>query len=336
MVGEEEIVESLLNKGIEKEIFLSPEKIRGEVCVSVDVAKKIIGFRGEIENILDGKDSRMMLIMGPCSIDDYDAAIEYAFKLKKLSDEVSDKFLIVMRTYFEKPRTSVGWEGLIIDPDRDGSNDVEKGYLMARKLLREINEIGLPCASELLDITSNEYIGDLISYAAIGARTSESAPHRKMGSSLAVPVGFKNATSGNLKIAVNAVKSANAEHIVETSYGRALSKGNDYAHVILRGGSNGVNYDKVSVEEVVGLLKEEGLRTSVIVDCSHANSGKDYRKQGEVFREVLGMNKKEVVGVMLESYLVEGVGDEYGQSKTDECVGWEESEGLVKGGFEVL
>jgi 3-deoxy-7-phosphoheptulonate synthase len=211
-----------------------------------------------------------------------------------------------------------------------------------------------------LDITSVEYIGDLISYAAIGARTSESAPHRKLGSSLAVPVGFKNATSGNLKVAVNGVKSANAQHIVERSYGRVLSKGNSYAHVILRGGSNGVNYDLESVKEVVGLLRSDGLRESVIVDCSHANSGKDYRKQGGVFREVVGMMDggegrqvitqsltrppslnggddlsedvvKNVVGVMLESYLKEGAGDEYGQSKTDGCVGWEESERLVKG-----
>jgi len=383
-------LEKLINKESEVIVMetpiLAPVDLKNEVVVSSEAEDCVLNGRRQIAKILDGVDDRLIVIMGPCSVDNYDAAMEYACKLKDLSCEVEDKMLLIMRTYFEKPRTTVGWEGFVYDPDMDGSYDVEKGLKIARKLLIDINELGVPVATEFLNPYVHNYISDLISWGAIGARTCEAQINREFVSGLNMPVGFKNNTSGDVECAVNSVVSSSKPHSYfgMNEEGKAVviqTKGNKYAHVILRGGSDGSNYDASSVGKVVELLNNVGVSNKLVVDCSHGNSGKDYSKQGKILKEVLGLrgglqparqiipqssthpstlnegddltyhppvvgttlklapsfngsdnltNFPSVVGVMLESYLKEGSGDEYGQSKTDGCVGWKESEMLIK------
>lgn len=315
-----------------------------KVKVSEKAKETVVKGRAGIEAILDGRDSRKIVVVGPCSIHDADAALEYASKLKKLSEKVEDKLLIVMRTYFEKPRTTVGWKGFIYDPYLDDSYSLKEGVVLARKMLAEINEMGLPTATEVLGPIIIQYYADLICWSAIGARTAESQTHRELASGLSMPVGFKNGTEGNLDIAINAIVSAQASHhfvgmdddgrvsVVDTS-------GNPYGHLILRGGKSGPNYSEADVAAAVKDCDDAKVMSSLIVDCSHANSGKDFRGQAAVWRNVWEQIRagSHIKGLMLESNLFEGsqsIGGGWGELKrgvsvTDSCMGWGETERLV-------
>ncbi len=329
--------------------LITPKELKEKVSISSDVEDFIVKGRQEIIEIIEGLDDRKIIIVGPCSLHNYKDAIEYAKKLKELADKVSDKFLLVMRTYFEKPRSTVGWKGLISDPNLDGSNNFELGLETARKILLEINKIGLLCASEFLSTWIPKYIDDLVSWVAIGARTTESQPHREMSSGLSVPVGFKNGTTGDINIAVNAVMSAMSGHsfLGINDLGESCvihTKGNSGAHVILRGGCDGPNYSNENVCKVCSKLESVGLPAGIIIDCSHANSDKDYTRQPVVFREIMEqvVDKMEcgnsIKGVMIESNLeagnqkfVEGKKDELkkGVSITDSCIDWETTEQII-------
>ena len=322
----------------------SPAEVMNKVKVSEKAKETVVKGRAGIEAILDGRDSRKIVVVGPCSIHDADAALEYASKLKKLSEKVEDKLLIVMRTYFEKPRTTVGWKGFIYDPYLDDSYSLKEGVVLARKMLAEINEMGLPTATEVLGPIIIQYYADLICWSAIGARTAESQTHRELASGLSMPVGFKNGTEGNLDIAINAIVSAQASHhfvgmdddgrvsVVDTS-------GNPYGHLILRGGKSGPNYSEADVAAAVKDCDDAKVMSSLIVDCSHANSGKDFRGQAAVWRNVWEQIRagSHIKGLMLESNLFEGsqsIGGGWGELKrgvsvTDSCMGWGETERLV-------
>jgi len=319
----------ILEQMVEQETIL-PNEIIDEVPISEKAEQTITKARKDIRNILNRTDKRLIIITGPCSIDDSKAALEYAQKLKELSDEVDNKILLVMRTYFEKPRTTGGWEGLLIEPDFKDYNP-RKGYIKARKLLLNIVELGIPTATELLELTTSDYIGDLISWAAIGARTTESQPHRKMVSDLDIPVGFKNTTSGNISAAVNAAKYSTKPRLREKGYTKVKTRGNPDTHIILRGGKQ-PNYDEKSVRQTLELLKQADLMPNIIIDCSHANSEKDYTKQTQVAMEILKQrtHNQNLIGLMLESYLKQGKGNQYGQSKTDSCISFEKTKELVK------
>jgi 3-deoxy-7-phosphoheptulonate synthase len=298
-----------------------------------------------IRRVVTGDDPRLLAIVGPCSIHDYDAAIEYARRLKGLADKIKDQIYIVMRVYFEKPRTTIGWRGLIMDPYMDNSYDIAHGLKLARKLLLEVTAMGLPAGSEMLDPIVPQYVDDLVSWAAIGARTTESQTHRNLAGGLSMPVGFKNGTGGNLELAVNAMQSARhpSSFIGIDQEGKTCilhTTGNDVCHLILRGGSNGPNYHEEDVEEAENLLVESGLQPAVFIDCSHANSGKQHIRQRRVLRTVIDQitrGQKSIKGVMIESNLEEGCQDiredkeslRYGVSVTDECVGWDETEEML-------
>lgn len=317
----------------------APAQVLGALPLSEKAGATVVKARSELEDILSGKDKRKVVIVGPCSIHNYEQAIEYAKRLNELRKKLEDKMLIVMRAYFEKPRTTVGWKGFLYDPHLDGSYDLEEGVMLSRKLLLEINEMGLPTATEVLGPIVIQYYSDLICWSAIGARTAESQTHRELASGLSMPVGFKNATSGNVAIAINAILAAKEKHhflgmedggkasVVETT-------GNPYCHLILRGGKKGPNYDEASVAEAAEACVDAGVNARVIVDCSHANSGKDFRRQGAVFKEVWERNDEAVCGLMIESNLQEGaqkIGSEleHGVSVTDSCIGWEETVELL-------
>ena len=331
--------------------IIPPAELKSLFPMQEESNRTVIESREIISNILAKKDRRMIAIVGPCSIHDPDAALEYAGKLKKLAETVRDTFYVVMRVYFEKPRTTVGWRGMIIDPDLDGSYDIEKGLKTARKLMLDISATGLPVGSEVLDPIIPQYISDLISWASIGARTTESQTHREMTSGLSMPVGFKNGTSGNLQLAFDALKSSKHPHsfLGIDQKGQTCvvnTKGNDAVHIILRGGRSGPNYYEETVEDAAERMEEEGLEPSIVVDCSHSNSGKNFRKQERVLRSVIEQKMREsraLVGFMMESNLSEGKQDidekknlVYGCSVTDECVGWEETEEMVLSGYEKL
>ncbi len=302
--------------------------------------------RSLIANAITAADPRLVVIAGPCSIHDTSAAIEYAGRLKRLADRFEDSLIIVMRTYFEKPRTSVGWKGLINDPDLDESYHINKGLRLARRLLLDINELGLPTASEFLDTQIPQHIADVTAWVAIGARTTESQIHRELASGLSMPVGFKNGTDGTVKTAVDAVLAARSPHWFPsvTKQGVAAifqTTGNDTCHVILRGGSStGPNYDAAHVADVSAKLRAAGLRESVMIDCSHGNSEKDHRRQAVVagsVAEQVAAGSRQIFGVMLESHLVEGRQDikagqtpVYGQSVTDACLSFEQTEPLLE------
>jgi 3-deoxy-7-phosphoheptulonate synthase len=325
---------------VEMQELSTPEEVRQEIALNESAAKTILNSRKIIENILDEKDERLFVVVGPCSIHDPDAAIDYANKLKKLSDEVSDNLFIIMRVYFEKPRTTIGWKGLINDPMLDGSFKINQGIRIGRKLLLDIINLEIPTGTEYLDLISPQYIADLISWGAIGARTTESQCHRELASGLSCPIGFKNGTDGNLQITFDAIKSASGEHhfLSVTKEGNSAifsTSGNPYCHVILRGGSNKINYDSKSIDDVSARLDKANLPQQIIVDCSHANSMKDYKKQMLVVEnlcEQLRTGEKRIKGLMIESNLVEGnqnINDSnlvYGKSVTDACIGWEDTE----------
>ena len=306
----------------------------------------VLEGRREVEQILMAQDDRLIVIVGPCSIHDEVSAMEYARKLATLRKELSDRMLILMRVYFEKPRTTVGWKGLINDPDLDGSFDIETGLLRARKILSDICELGLPAASEILDPITPQYLADFIVWASIGARTTESQTHRQMASGLSMPVGFKNATDGNLQIAVDAMKSSRSAHsfLGLDAEGRTCvvhTKGNNQGHLILRGGRSGPNYHSESVHEAGQILVQSDLPPRMIVDCSHANSLKNYQNQPKVWRDVMDQRlsgNSNLIGMMLESHLHPGNQSltkdpqdlKYGISITDACLGWEETEALLR------
>ncbi len=336
----------------EIESLKTPREISRLIPLSEEDRLKILSFRKSVNDIIFGRDKRLLAIVGPCSIHDPSAAIEYARKLKTLSDELSDQFLIVMRTYFEKPRTNLGWKGLILDPDMDGSGDIEKGIMVARKLLIDITEIGLPVGCEVLDPIIPQYIDEIMSWSSIGARTTESQTHRNLASGLSVAVGFKNGTSGDLMSAVNAIKSAagEASFIGISKDGMSSvfrTTGNDAGHLILRGGEDGPNYYEDEVENALRLLKDNGLNEAVIIDCSHANSRKDYKRQKRVLRSVIDQvvwGNDKIKGFMLESNICEGAQKipsdkkdlKYGVSVTDACIGWAESERILRNAAKLL
>jgi 3-deoxy-7-phosphoheptulonate synthase len=327
-----------------KEI-LTPEELMRDLPLSEQASNTVTEARQHVYDVLDGKDDRLVIIIGPCSIHDTVAAIDYADRLKKLIDELEDDLIIIMRVYFEKPRTTVGWKGLINDPDLDGSFHINKGVRKARELLLELSEKGVPAGHEYLDLISPQYISDLVSWGAIGARTTESQGHRELASGLSCPVGFKNGTDGGVQVALDAMGAARGKHnfISITLQGHSAifsTAGNEYTHVILRGGSDRPNYDRVSVDKATQRLEAAGLNPRLMVDCSHANSQKKFAKQIEVCRDLIHQIKTgqdNIIGMMIESHLVEGRQDYregvelvYGQSITDACIGWEDSEMLLR------
>ena len=308
------------------------------------IGDQVAGHRRQIEEILSGRDSRMLMIVGPCSIHDTALGLDYAQRLASLARAVEDRILIAMRVYFEKPRTTVGWKGFINDPHLNGTYDVPGGMARARQFLIDVWAQGLPTATEFLEAFTPQYLGDMISWGAIGARTTESQPHRLMASGLSMPIGFKNGTGGSVDIAVEGIVAAMSEHVflgIDDDGIASVVKtmGNPAAHLILRGGKRGPNHDAASVAAAQRLLAESGLTPNVIVDCSHANSNKDHKMQTVVFNAVLEQRASNpgLVGLMLESNIREGsqsLGDpselDYGVSITDACIGWPETEALVR------
>jgi 3-deoxy-7-phosphoheptulonate synthase len=308
------------------------------------IREQIARHRHQIEEILSGRDTRLLIIVGPCSIHDTELGLDYARRLAGLAKEVEDRLMIAMRVYFEKPRTTVGWKGLINDPQLNGTYDVQEGMAKARQFLIDICSQGLPTATEFLDPFTPQYLSDMISWGAIGARTTESQPHRLMASGLSMPIGFKNGTGGGVEIAVDGVVAAMSEHVflgIDDDGVASVVKtmGNPAAHLILRGGKTGPNYSVESVATAQGLLKKRGLSSNLLVDCSHANSNKDHKLQASVFNALMDqrVNNSGIVGLMLESNIREGnqsLGDpsalEYGVSITDACIGWEETEEIIR------
>jgi 3-deoxy-7-phosphoheptulonate synthase len=343
----------IFNTHIEKsQILITPIEIKSQLPLTDLAELTVLQSRQEIEAILDGKDQRKFIVVGPCSIHDIKAAEDYAQRLKSLSDRVKDKLLLIMRVYFEKPRTTVGWKGLINDPDMDDSFQIEKGLIMARSLLIKIAEMGLPAATEALDPIIPQYIGELISWTAIGARTTESQTHREMASGLSMPVGFKNGTDGSIQVALNALQSAKEpHHFLGISEAGQVSifqtKGNAYGHIILRGGENQTNFDAASVEITEEKLKAVNLPSRIVIDCSHGNSRKDHKLQTSVLENVIQQildGNTSIVGMMLESNLYEGNQPifskqeqlKYGVSVTDKCISWEETEKIILATHEQL
>lgn len=319
--------------------LISPVKLLAQFKESVSTTQNIIATRESIHQILHGQDDRLLVVVGPCSIHDTNAGMEYAHRLKQVKQALADDLLIVMRVYFEKPRTTVGWKGLINDPHLDGSYQINEGLAIARKFLLDVNEIGMPAGAEFLDTITPQYIADLVSWGAIGARTTESQVHRELSSGLSCPVGFKNGTDGGVKVAIDAIKTARSPHhfLSFTKEGKAAifsTAGNDDCHVILRGGKT-PNYDAASVNDVCQQLENSGLKPMLMIDCSHANSSKDFLRQKEVAHDIaaqLTAGDTRIIGVMLESHLKEGRQDHapgcdlvYGQSITDACLGWEDT-----------
>jgi 3-deoxy-7-phosphoheptulonate synthase len=315
----------------------TPQEVMREIPRTLTATRVVTASRNAIHAILNGVDDRLLVVVGPCSVHDPDAAVEYATRLTALREQLSDRLEIVMRVYFEKPRTTVGWKGLINDPDLDGSFNINKGLRLARNVLSAVNNLGLPAGTEFLDLTTPQYIADLVAWAAIGARTTESQIHRELASGLSCPVGFKNGTDGNVRIAADAVKSASHPHhfMAVTKRGRsaiASTSGNEDCHIILRGGSR-PNYDQASVTSASAELARAGVASRIMIDASHANSGKKPENQPLVVADIAGQvsdGDQRIVGVMIESNLVAGRQDvlpgaalTYGQSITDGCIDWQ-------------
>ncbi|HXG52489.1 MAG TPA: 3-deoxy-7-phosphoheptulonate synthase AroG [candidate division Zixibacteria bacterium] len=323
--------------------LLPPDKVLSDFPITENAARTVFETRQAIHRILHGADDRLLVIIGPCSIHDVKAAKEYASKLRAAKEQLEADLLIVMRVYFEKPRTTVGWKGLINDPHLDGSFQINDGLRIARQLLLDINEMNLPVGCEFLDMITPQYIADLVSWGAIGARTTESQVHRELASGLSCPVGFKNGTDGNVRIALDAIRAAQAPHhfLSVTKAGRSAivsTMGNEDCHIILRGGRQ-PNYDPASVAAAAKSLGEAGIPARIMIDFSHGNSGKDPLKQIDVGREVasqIAAGEERIIGVMIESHLKTGRQDllpgkelVYGLSITDPCVGWQESRALL-------
>ena len=325
--------------------LLPPSLLLSELPILESSAQLINSTRSDIDNVLNGLSDKLLVVVGPCSIHDQKAAIEYADHVRKWISQYSNDLLIVMRVYFEKPRTTVGWKGLINDPSLDNSFDINNGLKIARSLLSEINEMGVPAGTEFLDAISPQYYADLISWGAIGARTTESQIHRELASGLSMPIGFKNGTGGSIKIAVDGIKAASQPHhflsvTKQGVSGIVKTRGNKSCHIILRGSSNGPNCDSDSINETSSLLKDNDLPGQLMVDCSHGNSLKDYKRQvsvAENLSEQISNGSTDIASVMIESNLVEGnqkissnLSDlVYGQSVTDSCVGLEDTEKIL-------
>ena len=332
--------------------LVTPNELWAELPVTDTANRTVAESRERVMRILSGEDSRLLVVVGPCSIHNVDAALEYAQRLSRLQQEVADRMEIVMRVYFEKPRTTIGWKGLINDPHLDGSRDIEAGLRMARKLLLQVTAMGLPTGTEFLDPIVPQYTAGLISWAAIGARTTESQTHREMASGLSMPVGYKNATDGSLQTAVDAMFAARSPHsflgidedgvtsIVRTS-------GNPYGHIVLRGGRGRTNYDEASIREATEALKKGDASAALMVDCSHANSGKKPERQEVVWQSVIAQRaagNRSLIGLMVESNLEEGSQPfpqaaeklKPGVSITDACVSWETTERMFRQGYDAL
>lgn len=322
-----------------------PADLHRELPITESASQTVLQARKEVQDILHGRDDRLLVIMGPCSIHDPKAALEYAERVKGLREKYAQDLLIIMRVYFEKPRTTVGWKGLINDPDLDGSFAIDKGLRLARRLLLDLNEMGVPAGVEFLDIVTPQYVADLVSWGAIGARTTESQVHRELASGLSCPVGFKNGTAGSVQIAVDAIRAANHSHVFLslTQAGQAAiftTTGNEDCHLILRGGKSAPNYDAASVDRAAEQLEAAGLSTRLMIDFSHANSQKQHERQLDVTEDVAGRiadGDQRLMGVMVESNLVAGnqkvkPGQPlvYGQSITDACLGWDDSEKVAE------
>ena len=324
--------------------MISPSDLINKLPMSQKAITTVVNCRSDIVNILNGSDERLMLIVGPCSIHDINAATEYAQRLFKIKERVSKNILVIMRVYFEKPRTVIGWKGLINDPDLDNSFNINKGINIARKLLIDLAEMGIPAGHEYLDLISPQYISDVICWGAIGARTTESQSHRELASGLSCPVGFKNGTDGGIQIAIDAIKAASKAHnfLSVTKEGKSAifsTTGNKDCHIILRGGKN-TNYQSDHVSNVSDILGDNSLAKNIMIDASHANSQKNHSKQRLVVEDIanqISNGNKSICGVMLESNLVAGRQDiakpsdlVYGQSITDACIGWDETEELIE------
>jgi 3-deoxy-7-phosphoheptulonate synthase len=330
---------------VETTALRSPDDVTAELPLSARAADVVYRTRQEIQAVLEGRDQRKLVIVGPCSIHDPKAALDYAGRLLELRERVKDALVLVMRVYFEKPRTTVGWKGLINDPHLDGTYDIPTGIRTARGLLREIAELGLPAATELLDPIIPQYIADLVSWTAIGARTTESQTHREMASGLSMPVGFKNGTDGSLGVAINAMIAASRQHSFlgvdgAGRVGVVRTAGNPHCHIVLRGGAAGPNYDAVEVQKAAMALEKARVNPRVLIDASHDNSGKDPLRQPAVLAEVgaqLRAGEQHILGVMLESHLCEGRQElldkatlTYGQSITDGCIGFDQTREVLE------
>lgn len=331
---------------ISEDVLITPTDLKKKIPVTDKARNTVLNGRQAVRDILDRNDNRLIVVVGPCSIHDVDAACDYANRLKKLSEELDDRLLILMRVYFEKPRTTVGWKGLINDPRMDDSFDIETGLHIGRQLLVDLSEIGLPLATEALDPISPQYLQELISWSAIGARTAESQTHREMSSGLSVAMGFKNGTDGSLSVAINAMESASHPHSFlgidqQGQVSIIRTRGNRYGHIVLRGGGNGPNYDSVNVALSEQRLAEANLPQNIMIDCSHANSNKDPGLQVLVMENVANQivdGNQSIVGIMIESNL--GWGNQkmtknpkdltYGVSVTDACIDWETTENALR------
>jgi len=324
--------------------LLPPERLMEEQPISESSSKLVFESRNKISEIINQNDDRLIVVVGPCSIHDPDAALDYAENLLEASKVYEEALQIIMRVYFEKPRTTVGWKGLINDPDLDNSFNINKGISLARQLLRDLNDLGVCAGTEFLDVITPQYLADLVSWGAIGARTTESQVHRELASGMSCPIGFKNTTDGDVKVAVDALKSAKMPHMFlsVTKEGRSAvfsSAGNEDCHVILRGGKE-PNYGSESIEDTANLLTESGLKASMMVDMSHGNSSKQHKKQIEVCNSICSQlltGERRITGVMIESNLVEGNQSitkkqdlVYGQSITDACLSWEDTRGCLE------
>ncbi len=318
--------------------LIAPNEFLAELPLGESRAATVRSSRDAVRRVLAGDDDRLLVVVGPCSVHDPDAAVDYAVRLAKSAAELADELCVVMRVYFEKPRTTVGWKGLINDPGLDGSHDVHRGLRTARRLLLDVLDLGLPVGCEFLDPNSPQYIADAVSWGAIGARTTESQVHRQLASGLSMPVGFKNGTNGSVRVAVEACRAAHGSHVffgLDAS-GRAsvvTTTGNPDVHVILRGGSDGPNYQPEHVAAALAAVRQAGMPGTVMIDASHGNSRKDHGRQVEVARGIaaqIGDGQRGIAGVMIESFLVPGRQDladpgllTYGQSITDSCMGWD-------------
>lgn len=336
----------------EMEPLVTPAQLKAELPASAAATRTVIEGREAVCRILQRQDDRFLAVVGPCSIHDPQAAMEYARRLNQLRVELADRLAVMMRVYFEKPRTTVGWKGMISDPHLDGSEDMATGLRLARRLLLDINELGLPAGSEMLDPITPQYLADLTAWASIGARTTESQTHREMASGLSMPVGFKNSTEGNLQVAINAMSSARHPHsfLGIDQDGRTClvrTSGNPYGHLVLRGSDDRPNYHPEDLESAVRLLRAAGLAEAILVDCSHGNSAKQFARQERVWDDVVRQRVggfRAIIGMMVESNLVEGsqkVGTDvsslrHGVSITDACLGWEATEALLRRAFDQL
>lgn len=340
---EEQIQTMEADSGISQIPLPSPNALKSKYPLGTELVSQVARQREDIQKIVRGEDKRLLVITGPCSLHCHDSALDYAKRLAVLADKYSDKLMIVMRAYLEKPRTSVGWKGMLYDPHMDGSNDIGAGIEVSRKLLVELASLGLPLATEALNPLAISYLDDVLSWVAIGARTTESQTHREMASALPCPVGFKNGTDGGLEVAINALVSAAHSHSYFSMCQDGLihsvrSAGNAYGQLVLRGGKHGPNYDAVHLAQAKKLMRAADLTPSVVVDCSHENSAKDHSRQSAVIADVLEQRRAGcdvIKGVMLESHIEEGrqgvsTNMQYGKSVTDACIGWGETADLLQ------